>query len=73
MTFGNRSLGIHLARGLAGLLCLYVAIAYGRQIGLPAVLLLPAALWAMKGCPTCWMVGLGETLAQRRRASGNTP
>ncbi len=72
MLFGNRSLGLHLARGLLGFLCLAIGIAYGRQIGLPAVLLLPAALWAMKGCPTCWLVGLGETLAQRRRP-GSTP
>jgi tryptophan-rich sensory protein len=69
MLFGNRTLGIHLARGLLGFVCLYVALAYGRQIGWPAVLLLPSALWAMKGCPTCWMVGLGETLARRRHSS----
>ena len=45
--FGNRTVGLHLLRGLAG------AVA------------LATALWAWKGCPTCWMIGLIETLARR--------
>lgn len=67
MNFGNSSLRMHLLRGLLGLLCLGVALVYGREIGLPAVLLLLAALWAMKGCPTCWLMGLGQTLSSRRK------
>jgi hypothetical protein len=30
-----------------------------------SLLLLPVALWALKGCPVCWTIGLIETLTAR--------
>jgi hypothetical protein len=56
MTFGARSL-------CALTLALW---AYGR-IGWPSLLLAPVAMVALKGCPTCWAIGLFETLERRGR------
>ena len=65
MEFGSRSVWLHLLRGVVGLLCLGLALYYGREIGAPAVVLLLAGVLALKGCPTCWLVGLGQTLSAR--------
>lgn len=75
MSFGNASLSIHLLRGLFGFAAL-LAAAWGHdRIGWPALLLLPAAVWALKGCPICWTIGLFETLASRifRAADDEAP
>ena len=61
--FGNRTVGLHLLRGLAGAAALATAVWVG-SIWL-ALWLVPATLWAWKGCPTCWTIGLIETLARR--------
>lgn len=64
MMFGNRTLALHLARGLAGFGALALAVA----APIPpwwSLLLLPVALIALKGCPICWTIGLFETLALR--------
>jgi hypothetical protein len=63
MIFGNRTLGIHLLRGAAGLAALYVFFRLGA-FGWPSPLLGGLAIWMLKGCPMCWTVGLFETLAQ---------
>jgi hypothetical protein len=38
----------------------------------PSLVLLPAALYFLKGCPMCWTVGLIETIARavRKREEG---
>ena len=66
MVFGNKSLSLHLHRGLTGLGFVYLSIhLIGRPYGWTAFLLMPAALWLLKGCPVCWTVGLFETIAHR--------
>jgi len=66
--FATRTLGGHLLRGAAafGLLALAVGQqqAYGA-LSLGAGLL---ALVLLRGCPMCWLIGLVETVQQRRRA-----
>jgi fatty acid desaturase len=62
MIFGNRTLGLHLLRGAAGLAALYLWL-FGA-FGWPSPLLGGLAIWMLKGCPMCWTVGLFETLAQ---------
>ena len=64
--FGNRTLGLHLLRGGLGALALIAAwMAPTLWLAVP---LAGAALWAWKGCPTCWTVGLMQTIAHRRDA-----
>jgi hypothetical protein len=65
--FATRTLGGHLLRGAAAFGLLSVAI--GQQVehlalSLGAGLL---ALVLLRGCPMCWLIGLIETLQQRRR------
>jgi len=63
MAFGNRTILIHLVRGGLGFAALYAAIDCYDVIGWPALLMLGVALWALKGCPMCWTIGLFETAA----------
>ncbi|WP_425228470.1 hypothetical protein [Sphingomonas sp.] len=63
MTFGNRSLTVHLARGIIGTVALIAALRGYDMIGWPALLLAGVTVWAFKGCPMCWTVGLIETAA----------
>ena len=64
--FGNRTVGVHLMRGGLGALALAAAwIAPSLWLAVPLV---GAALWAWKGCPTCWTVGLLQTIANRQNA-----
>ena len=64
--FGNRTVGVHLMRGGLGALALAAAwIAPSLWVAVPLV---GAALWAWKGCPTCWTVGLLQTIANRQNA-----
>ena len=59
--FASRSVGLHYARGAAGLLVLAVAVSLAAA-GTPAALgLLVLTVAAWRGCPTCWMVGLIQT------------
>ncbi len=62
MVFGNRSLGMHLARGGVGFLALATTLS-NQAPTWTALILLPIALLALKGCPVCWTMGLIETLA----------
>lgn len=63
MTFGNRSLVVHLVRGIVGALALFAALRGYDAVGWPALLLVGVTLWAFKGCPICWTIGLVETVA----------
>lgn len=66
--FATRTLSGHLLRGAAAFGSL--ALAVGQQqangaLSLGAGLL---ALVLLRGCPMCWLIGLVETVRQRRRA-----
>ena len=63
MVFGNRTLAIHLARGLVGIGAMAASILTMDRHWWPSLVLLPVAVWMLKGCPVCWLVGLFETLA----------
>jgi hypothetical protein len=67
--FGSAFLGAHLMRGAAAAALLAWAIV--DQTAHPWLSLGAgvAALVALRGCPTCWTVGLVVTLSQRRRHS----
>lgn len=69
MTFGSRSLSIHLLRGALGGAGILAAVYWGGAYPWLLVVLLPLVLLALRGCPTCWLVGLCETVASRSRTS----
>ena len=82
VTFASRTVAEHLARGVgaAGLIAagVWLVAAPGplRVGGGGAEAFVTAAL-LMRGCPTCWLMGLAETIANRGRderlASPNLP
>lgn len=65
MAFGNHSLTFHVLRGVLGFGSLVLALQGYDIVGWPALLLMGVAVWALKGCPICWTIGLFETLAAK--------
>ena len=65
MVFGNRSLAVHLARGIGGFGAFAGALATMNQTLWPSIVLMPAAIFLLRGCPVCWTIGLFETIAMR--------
>lgn len=65
MTFGNKSLTMHLLRGAAGLGAVAVSLATVNQTWWPTLVLMPFAVWMLRGCPMCWTVGLFESIAHK--------
>ena len=64
------SVGVHLARGAAGLIAAALAIVLLGVVGPVSLALLPLSAVAWRGCPTCWTVGLLGTLADERARRG---
>ena len=67
--FGSAFLGAHLMRGAAAAALLAWAIVHQTAHPWLSLGAGVAALVALRGCPTCWTVGLVETLSQGRRGS----
>ncbi|MFI7190594.1 hypothetical protein ACIBQ0_12745 [Nocardia nova] len=65
-TFASRSVPVHLARGLLGFGLIAASIALIPAAGPVVLLLLPAGVVALRGCPTCWLIGLAQTLSRGR-------
>ncbi len=65
-TFASRSVPVHLARGLLGFGLIAASIALIPAAGPAALLLLPAGVVALRGCPTCWLIGLAQTVSRGR-------
>ncbi|MFF1408389.1 hypothetical protein ACFVX6_01105 [Streptomyces sp. NPDC058289] len=64
--FASRSVPRHLARGALGFGLIIGSIALVPAVGPVALLAAPLALIAFRGCPTCWMVGLAQTISRGR-------
>ncbi|MCT4356453.1 hypothetical protein M5362_25315 [Streptomyces sp. Je 1-79] len=64
--FASASVPRHLLRGALGFGLIIGAIALVPVAG-PAVLLAaPLGLVALRGCPTCWAIGLAQTVSRGR-------
>ncbi|MEI9429708.1 hypothetical protein [Mesorhizobium sp. Cs1299R1N3] len=63
MVFGNRTLIVHLAKGIGGFGALAIALETMNSTLLPSAVLLPLSLYLLRGCPVCWTIGLFETVA----------
>ncbi|WP_454315233.1 hypothetical protein [Streptomyces phaeoluteigriseus] len=64
--FASRSVPRHLARGAVGFGLLIGSVALVPAVGPVGLLAAPLALLAFRGCPTCWMVGLAQTISRGR-------
>jgi hypothetical protein len=63
MVFGNKTVWLHLGRGIAGFAALAGALATANTSIWPTLILMPIGIWMLKGCPVCWTIGLIETVA----------
>ncbi|MFE4600039.1 hypothetical protein ACFRKE_04215 [Kitasatospora indigofera] len=64
--YASTSVPRHLARGAIGFGLLAGSIALVPVIGPVALVVAPSALIAFRGCPTCWLVGLAQTVSRGR-------
>ncbi|MEU9038359.1 hypothetical protein AB0D45_26155 [Streptomyces sp. NPDC048352] len=64
--FASKSVPRHLARGAIGFGLLIGSIALVPVAGPATLLAAPLALIAFRGCPTCWMAGLAQTISRGR-------
>jgi hypothetical protein len=64
--FASGSLARHLARGAIGFGLVGCAFALTSQTGPISLLLAPLGLIALRGCPTCWIIGLIQTISAGR-------
>ncbi|WP_194834757.1 hypothetical protein [Nocardia sp. XZ_19_369] len=65
-SFASTSVPRHLARGVAGFGALIGAFALLPWIGVASLLLAPVGFIALRGCPTCWAIGLMQTISMGR-------
>lgn len=68
--FASKSLREHFIRGAIGLTCLYAGYklfgpAQSYTAFAAAMVLFGLSLWALRGCPVCWTVGLINTVAAK--------
>lgn len=56
----------HLARGAAGFGLIGSAFALSSAVGPGALLLVLPGMVALRGCPTCWIAGLLQTISAGR-------
>ena len=66
MTFASKSLPRHLFRGAVGFTSMIGSVALIPVTGPISLVLLAVAVVALRGCPTCWVVGLVETISRGR-------
>ncbi|MEU9124356.1 hypothetical protein AB0C96_31620 [Streptomyces sp. NPDC048506] len=64
--FSSASLPRHLVRGALGFGALIGSFALIPAVGPVSLVLLPAGLLALRGCPMCWTVGLMQTISRGR-------
>ncbi|MFD3463264.1 hypothetical protein ACFWVM_26410 [Nocardia fluminea] len=64
--FASKSVFEHLVRGGVGFGALIGSIALIPIVGPISLLLLPVGLVALRGCPTCWAIGLIQTISRGR-------
>ncbi|MFE6229048.1 hypothetical protein [Streptomyces sp. NPDC057854] len=64
--YASRSVPRHLARGAVGFGLIAGAVALVPVTGPVGLLAALPALVAFRGCPTCWAVGLAQTISRGR-------
>jgi hypothetical protein len=67
-SFARGSVTAHVARGVVGFGLLAASVVLFPVIGLFSLFGLPAGVVALRGCPTCWVIGLAQTISRGRLA-----
>lgn len=62
----STSIARHLTRGAIGFGLIASAVVLTPSVGPAALLLAAPGMAALRGCPTCWLVGLIETVSAGR-------
>jgi hypothetical protein len=62
----STSVAHHLTRGAIGFGLIGVALALTPSVGPAALLLVAPGMVALRGCPTCWIAGLIQTISAGR-------
>ncbi|MBF6546870.1 hypothetical protein [Nocardia brasiliensis] len=65
-SFASRCLPVHLVKGAIGFGFLTASMALLPIVGWIGLLLIVPGLVALRGCPTCWAIGLAQTLSRGR-------
>ncbi|GAA1026806.1 MULTISPECIES: hypothetical protein [Amycolatopsis] len=65
-SYASKSLSAHLARGIVGFGLIAASLALAPVVGWISLLALPAGVLALRGCPTCWAIGLVQTVSRGR-------
>ena len=71
MPFASATIPRHIVRGVLGLLALAGALVGATSVGPAALLLLVVTVVAWRGCPTCWAIGLLQTMERERVCRAN--
>ena len=66
VSFASSTLPRHLLRGVIGFGALIGSFALDPVTGPVSFVLLPVGFVALRGCPTCWMMGLVATISAGR-------
>ncbi|QNA87974.1 DUF2892 domain-containing protein [Massilia sp. Dwa41.01b] len=64
--FCSTSVGMHLLRGGGALALIALAIHPGSSQPLHVVPLILGAVLLLRGCPMCWLIGLVQTIGNKR-------
>jgi hypothetical protein len=64
--FASASVAAHLARGALGFGTIALAVVLAVAVTPAALAIAPLGMVALRGCPTCWTVGLIETISAGR-------
>ncbi len=62
----STSIARHLARGAIGFGLIGLGLALTPSAGPVALLLAPPGMVALRGCPSCWIAGLIQTISASR-------
>lgn len=65
-SFASSSLPRHLVRGVVGFGALICSVALIPVVGPVSLLLAAVGVLAFRGCPTCWAIGLAQTISRGR-------
>jgi len=65
-SYASKSLPAHLARGVLGFGLLLGSMALIPVVGPLSLLLFPAGMVVLRGCPTCWALGLVQAISRGR-------
>ena len=68
--FKSPSIVEHVFRGVLGFGLLAVGLLYSDVLGWWTIVPLVGALLSFRGCPTCWTVGLVESVLLRKAQKG---